>query len=116
MIDLYKNIEQRRKELKLSQDELAKKVGYTDRSMISKIEAGEVDLTRSKILAFAAALNVKPGDLMGWCDKTMSVPGEDELIEIFRSFGLEGREKILDYARLLRNDGSYIKNNADSVV
>lgn len=55
-----------REEKKLSQDELAKMTGYTSRSSIAKIEKGEVDLTRSKIIAFAEALGTTPADLMGW--------------------------------------------------
>ena len=65
MLELYKNIKNRRKELGLSQEELAKMVGYTDRSSIAKIESGDVDLPQSKIVAFARALDISPGDLMG---------------------------------------------------
>ena len=48
MLELYKNIRRYRKELKLSQEELAKRTGYTDRSSIAKIEKGMVDLPQSK--------------------------------------------------------------------
>lgn len=41
---------------KLSQTELAKKVGYKDKTAIAKVEAGKVDLPQSKIYAFAKAL------------------------------------------------------------
>lgn len=70
MIDLYKNIKTLREAQGLSQDELAKKTGYTSRSSIAKIEKGEVDLPRSKIIAFAEALNTTPGRLMGWEDES----------------------------------------------
>ncbi len=69
MIELYKNIKELREQKGLSQEELAKMTGYTNRSSIAKIEKGEVDLTRSKIIAFAQALETTPGELMGW-DKT----------------------------------------------
>lgn len=49
----------------LSQEELANKVGYRDRSSIAKVEAGKVDLAQSKIQAFADAFNVTPAYLMG---------------------------------------------------
>ena len=65
MLDLYKNIKSIREELGMSQDELAKRTGYTSRSSIAKIEKGEVDLPQSKIALFAAALNTTPGALMG---------------------------------------------------
>lgn len=52
----------------MSQEELAKLVGYTSRSTINKIESGKMDITRSKIEAIANALRVSPGYLMGWED------------------------------------------------
>lgn len=50
-------IKSRREELHLSQEELATRLGYKSRSTIAKIESGENDLTQSKIVAFAEALN-----------------------------------------------------------
>ena len=70
MLQLYKNIKSRRIELKMTQSELAQKLGYADKSMIAKIEKGIVDLPQSKIIAVADALNVAPGDLMGWDEQT----------------------------------------------
>lgn len=64
MINLYKNIKALRQQNQWTQEELAKKMGYTDRSMIAKIESGKVDLARSKIIEFAKVFNVSPGDLM----------------------------------------------------
>ena len=66
MLQLYKNIKHRRKELGMTQTDLAKKLGYTDKSMISKIENGSIDLPQSKIISFAEVLNISPSDLMGW--------------------------------------------------
>lgn len=66
MLEAYKRIRELRIAAGLSQDELAKKTGYNDRSSIAKIEAGKVDLTQSKLVAFANALNTTPGYLMGW--------------------------------------------------
>lgn len=50
----------------MTQDELAKKVGYTSRSSINKIEKGMVDLPRSKIVELAEALDTTASYLMGW--------------------------------------------------
>ena len=66
MLPLYDNIRRRRIELNLSQQELANKSGYTSRTSIAKIEAGKIDLPNSKIEAFAKALDISPGVLMGW--------------------------------------------------
>ena len=66
MIELYKNIKKRRTELKMTQSDLAKKAGYADKSMIAKIEKGQVDLQTSKISALAKALNTTSKELMGY--------------------------------------------------
>lgn len=66
MLKLYKNIKRRRQQLKMTQTDLALKMGYADKSMIAKIEKGNVDLPQSKILAFANVLETTPGELMGW--------------------------------------------------
>lgn len=66
MYVLYKNIKKLREEKGMSQAELAKMMGYTHRSSITKIEKGEVDLPLSKVKQFARVFGVKPGDLVGW--------------------------------------------------
>jgi repressor LexA len=68
MLEIYKNIKARRIELGLTQNQLAKIMGYTDRSAIAKIEAGVNDIPQSKIEAFAEALQTTPGKLMGLPD------------------------------------------------
>ena len=99
MIKLYDNIRKLRIAKNLSQDELAQLTGYTSRTSISKIENGEIDLTQSKIEAFAKALGTTPKQLLGWdgipiynpetttltipfiTQKISAGPGEEELPE-----------------------------------
>lgn len=69
-MQLYENIKRRRNELNMTQTELAQKTGYSDKSMIAKIEKGVVDIPISKIDEFAKALHISPGDLMGNPDKS----------------------------------------------
>lgn len=69
----------RREELNLSQDELAKRMGYKSRSTINKIELGINDVSQSKIIAFAKALNTTVGYLMG----------DDEKAIDFEKYGLK---------------------------
>ena len=66
MLEIYKRIRARREELGISQEELAKRLGYKSRSSINKIEKGENDIPQSKIVAFAQALRTTPEALMGW--------------------------------------------------
>lgn len=59
----------RREELNMSQDELAKKLGYKSRSSINKIEKDGRGLPQPKIKAIADALDTTPAFIMGWVDE-----------------------------------------------
>ena len=65
---LYERIRKLRTEAGMTQDELAHIMGYKDRSMITKIESGKVDISQRKVIAFAKALHTTPAYLMGWTD------------------------------------------------
>lgn len=82
MKDVYKNIKKIRLEKGMSQEELAHKVGYTDRSSIAKIESGKVDLTNTKIVEFANALGVSPMQLLGWQEDPELQGRDDKLSDI----------------------------------
>ena len=71
---LYERIRSRRIELDMTQDEVARKLGYRSRSTIAKIEAGESDIPQSKIEAFAQVLDTSPAYLMGWTDNVNGFP------------------------------------------
>jgi repressor LexA len=73
-MSLGQNIRLYREKLGLSQEELAKKLGYKDRSTIAKIENNVNDLTQSKIVAIADALQTTPAALMGWESEISSLP------------------------------------------
>ena len=79
MLELYERIKERRQALGISQQELAELTGYTDRSSIAKIEKGSVDLTQSRIAAFASALKTTPAYLMGWEDASAAVSPEGSM-------------------------------------
>ena len=66
MSKIGSNIQKRRKELGLTQEELAMKLGYKSKSTINKIELGINDLPQSKVAKFAEALATTPAYLMGW--------------------------------------------------
>lgn len=98
MLELYKRIRQLRQAKGMSQQELAERTGYTDRSSIAKIEKGDVDLTESKIQAFADALGVRPSYLMGWED-------EDQFLGQHEDYYLN--EEARDLAEFLYNNPAY---------
>lgn len=66
MEEIYKRIKSLRQSKGMTQSELAAKVGYADKGMISRVENGRVDISQSQILSFAKALDTTPAHLMGW--------------------------------------------------
>lgn len=61
-------IKSRRTQLKLTQEELANKLGYKSKSTINKIELGINSVSQKKIVKFADALDTTVAYLMGWTD------------------------------------------------
>lgn len=108
MLQIYTNIKTRRKQLGYTQTELAKKLGYADKSMIAKIEKGQVDLSQSKIMAFAKALETTASALMGddgiVADKEILeikvTPHEKEHLTIYRSLDDKGQHTVDTVAQM----------------
>ena len=60
-------IKQRRLELNLTQQELANKLGYKDRSAVCVVEQDKNNtITTARLEAFAMALNCSPSYIAGW--------------------------------------------------
>jgi transcriptional regulator with XRE-family HTH domain len=121
MLELYKRIRLKREELNLSQDELARKLGYKSRSSINKIEKGENDIPQSKIVAFAEALKTTPEYLMGWENSISgsNTPFVPNLVEIIRndSYTLAGRTPTpADRIYLSNMVDSYIDESSDQTI
>ena len=106
---IYENIRERRKRLGMSQSELASKVNYSDKGMISRVESGKVDLPLSKVEELAEALNTSPEELMGRVDETINTvnyaaaPPRDakvhELVSIYDKLNHEDRNQLLKIAK-----------------
>ena len=101
------NILQRRRELGLTQEELAKRMGYKSKSTINKIEMGINDIPQSKIVKFAEVLYTTPACLMGWDDDedlSLEEPnlteGEKMLIDLFRKVPKDKQELVLQMIRV----------------
>lgn len=107
MLELYKNIKARRIELEMSQQELSTLVGYSGKSMISKIERGEVDLSQTMIQKFADALSTTPGELIGYEDVKNDVPEFDpdhiELIDLYSKLTKEQKQTVMSMLRSFVN-------------
>ena len=106
-------IKEKRIELNLSQDELAKKVGYKSRSSIQKIETAR-HLPLNKVELMASALDCSPSYLMGWEDEngvyidTTSIPHND--------LNEEETEKAVDLFRLYENASPEVRSAVDLLL
>ena len=107
MNDVGKRIAERRKELNMTQDELAKRLGYTSRSTVYKVETGINDLTPSKLEAYAKALGTTPSYLMGWDDE----PSLDDipqsvlpLMDAAKDLEKKDIEYLIDLAKRLKGN------------
>lgn len=81
-MNIGERIKKRREELDMSQAELARRVGYTTRSTITRIERDGNGISQDKIVAIAKALKVTPSYLMGWEDEevaTLTAMQEDTM-------------------------------------
>ena len=85
-MDIGERIRIRREQLNMSQAELARKVGYSTRSTITRIEREGNGISQDKIVAIAKALKTTPSYLMGW---------EDEEVATLTAFQEEAMQKFL---------------------
>lgn len=99
MDNLGQKIKKRREELGLSQEDLAKILGYKHKSSINKVELGAADVPRAKVPAFAKALGMTAIEFSGWTEdrKTVSF-----------SYCLEQQMKLLGWVVLYDADGNVI--------
>lgn len=118
MSDLYNNIKIRRKALGLSQEELAKKMGYTSRSTIAKIESGRNDIPQSKIKAFAEALDTTPTVLLGLSkDEPQDTDAlSQKIITLASGLNAAGKQRIIDYMEILTSNSNFSKANTRTIA
>lgn len=68
MTTIGKRIKLQRKHVGLTQEALAEKLGYRNKTSITKIENGTNDIPQSKLYAFANALDTSVSYLIGWSE------------------------------------------------
>jgi len=108
-------IKARRLYLNMTQDELAKRVGYKSRSSINKIELSRV-LPNRKIVEMADALEITPSELMGWSEeKDVSVrsahvaarrirdPRLTDALEKYFELPESEKQNVIDYIDFVYN-------------
>lgn len=88
-------IKQRRLELGLSQEDLAKRLGNKSRASVCTVEKDKEDLTTDRIRKYAEALETTPSYLMGWEDRNGN-PINDKVSRETINRALEVYEKYRD--------------------
>lgn len=104
-MDIGQRIRQRREYLGLTQDELAKKLGYAGRSSVNKVENSR-EVSMKKIEKYAIALDTTVPYLMGWEDsedKTETPVFEKEHIELITLYSQLEKEQKDAVFNLLRS-------------
>jgi len=100
---LGQRISERRRQLGLSQEELAHRL-KTNQRQVSRYENAQNDPTVNVLLAIAEALHTTPAWLLGFDDDPESPDlstDEWELIERYRAKDKEHQEKLLEIAKIL---------------
>lgn len=108
MSTIGENISRIRKHLGMTQEELARRMGYKSKSTINKIELGINDIPQSKIVQFSEVLGTTPAQLMGWEENDeMNSPseadlseGEQMLLDLFRRVPEDKQRMLLDMIRV----------------
>ena len=106
--------------LNLSQDEVAKQMGYSSRSSINKIEVEGRSIPSDKLETLAQILHTTPAYIMGWqTSEALSIPLYEGLS---CGYGSYVDEKAIDYIGLpsgfLKPNKEYFANYAsgDSMI
>lgn len=97
-------IKQRRKELNLTQKEVANCVGVSE-ATVSRWESGDIaNMGRDKIALLSKVLNISPSIIAGY-DEDISSYSDDkldkEIIKVFSRLSDEKQKQALDYLTFL---------------
>lgn len=110
-MNIGQRIKEKRKELKMSADELAKRLGK-DRSTIYRYEKGDIENLPLDILEpIAKALETTPAYLMGWeeidkknnaiTDIVVRLRNDEEFLYIVESMGQLDTDQLLAIKQLI---------------
>lgn len=108
-------IRNRRLELNMTQDELAKKLGYASRSSINKLELSR-ELPSKKIAQCALALDCTAAYLMGWDEVSPAVQDAIEGYIINQTNDAKRINEALDLYQRYKNADSKIQAAVEALL
>lgn len=112
-----RRIMERRVELNISQLELAKRLGYSSRSSVSRVERGTLPLSKQAVSKWAVALQTTPEYLLHQADsvdgavveKTEYDSDVENLVKLYSKMNKKERALLLDFANALLKNKLYMK-------
>lgn len=109
-MDLGDRIRERRKELGISQEELARRMGLKSKSTICKVETGDDNLTAETIKRYAKALNTTSSTLLGLTGASdyegklvaayVQATEDAELLNIYHKLNESSRKMLVETAKV----------------
>lgn len=113
MAEIGKRIKSRREELGITQEGLAKALGYKNKSTIAKIENGTNDITQSRVVDFAAALLTTTAYLMGWEESHREEPQHQDpdqaVLDLYHRLDSTDQAKVVERMEVLLEADKYAK-------
>lgn len=120
---IYERIRRLRLAKGMTQSELAAKVGYSGKDMVSRVEAGKVDITRSRLMQFADALGVSSLFLFNGSESVEDIGKElppisetDKLIEKYNMLDAEDKARIRERIDMLLESDKYKRVFTDKAI
>ena len=120
---VYQRIKRLRVDRGMTQLELAKKVGYSGKDMVSRVESGKVDISRSRLIQFADALGVSPLYLFNGSESIDEIgkplppiSEDDKLLDRFHRLDSEDRARIKERIEMLLEQDKYKKDTGNEAM
>ncbi len=110
--NLHERIKEFRTQKGISQTKLAKSIGYNDRSSISRLESGELDLPLSKLEDLSKALEVSISTLL-------SLPSDDKItieVPFFKTRSFKRKFESINIDRKFANYNHLIALYVDDLA
>lgn len=112
-MNIGQRIKDRRNELRLTLDDVAKTAGV-GKATVCRYEKGEImNIPSDRIEKIAKALRCTPAFLMGWEEYPTAT---SKLMALYDRLNDEGKDKLLDYADDLVQSKKYTEHNISKAI
>jgi transcriptional regulator with XRE-family HTH domain len=115
-MDIGKRIKNRRKELELSAEQVAERMGVSPATVYRYESSDIMNMGIDKVALIAEALYTTPAYLMGWADDQLNLNlKQQKLLSQFDMLNEIGQDKAVEYITDLTDNPNY-KKNKDNVT